>query len=194
MLLCFLGDSLVNGTRDPQCLGWAGRLCAPIIAAGLDLTCYNLGVRRDASAQVLARWRSEVERRHIDGLQTRLVFSFGTGDMAMPGGAPRATVDEAAENTRRLLEDARDYKVLFIGPPPVADAAHTARNRELSNRLGTVCATCGVPFFDLMGHIGLSQGYIEDVKASDGIHPRAVGYGIMADCIGEWPAWREWFA
>ena len=24
--LCFIGDSFVHGTNDPECLGWSGRL------------------------------------------------------------------------------------------------------------------------------------------------------------------------
>ncbi|NJB68232.1 lysophospholipase L1-like esterase [Desulfobaculum xiamenense] len=193
MVICFFGDSLVNGTRDAECLGWPGRLCAPHIAAGLDLTYYNLGVRRDASAQILARWRGELERRELQGLRTRLVFSYGVGDMAMAGSRPRATADEAAENTQILLEAARGYDTLFVGPPPVSDPGHTARISELSMRLGTVCARFGVPYFDMVGRLGGDAHYIADVRASDGIHPRSAGYARMARLLVEWPGWREWF-
>ncbi|MDY6901411.1 MAG: lipase, partial [Cyanobacteriota bacterium] len=26
MRICFVGESFINGTGDPECLGWAGRI------------------------------------------------------------------------------------------------------------------------------------------------------------------------
>ena len=59
MRICFVGDSFVNGTGDPECLGWPGRICAAARRAGHDVTYYNLGVRRDTSGDVQARWELE---------------------------------------------------------------------------------------------------------------------------------------
>ena len=51
----FVGDSFVAGVGDPEGRGWVGRVVAAAHAAGLPLTAYNLGVRRETSADVLAR-------------------------------------------------------------------------------------------------------------------------------------------
>jgi hypothetical protein len=52
MRICFVGDSLVNGTGDPVGLGWVGRACAAARRRGHEVTCYNLGIRRDTSADI----------------------------------------------------------------------------------------------------------------------------------------------
>lgn len=39
MRICFIGDSFVNGTGDPECLGWAGRIC--VTARKLKSTARN---------------------------------------------------------------------------------------------------------------------------------------------------------
>ena len=44
--ICFIGDSLVNGTGDEAALGWAGRLCAMANESDIPVTYYNLGIRR----------------------------------------------------------------------------------------------------------------------------------------------------
>src|SRR3954451_17927814 len=61
--LCFFADSFVNGTGDDACLGWVGRACAAGRRNGVDLTCYNLGIRGDTSADVLRRWEHEAQAR-----------------------------------------------------------------------------------------------------------------------------------
>ena len=65
--VCFFGDSFVNGTGDDACLGWVGRACAAGRRNGMDLTCYNLGIRGDTSADVLRRWEHEARARLAPG-------------------------------------------------------------------------------------------------------------------------------
>ena len=69
--ICFVGDSLVNGTGDPACLGWTGRVCAAACDAGHDITYYNLGIRRATSADIHGYWRDEVTRRLPEGIAGR---------------------------------------------------------------------------------------------------------------------------
>ena len=57
--ICFVGDSLVNGAGDPECLGWTGRICAGARGDGYDVTYYNLGVRGQTSADIASRWHEE---------------------------------------------------------------------------------------------------------------------------------------
>ncbi len=57
--VCVVGDSFVTGVGDPEHLGWVGRLAARTHHAGLPLTAYSLGVRRQTSREVTDRWRAE---------------------------------------------------------------------------------------------------------------------------------------
>ena len=61
--ICFVGESFVNGTGDPECLGWAGRICVNANRKGYDITYYNLGVRRETSSELKNRWLREVSYR-----------------------------------------------------------------------------------------------------------------------------------
>lgn len=54
--ICFVGDSYVNGTSDPDCLGWAGRVAVVARRKGYNFTYYNLGVRRETSTDIAKRW------------------------------------------------------------------------------------------------------------------------------------------
>jgi len=42
--ICFVGESFVNGTGDPEFLGWTGRVCRDAQRKGYEITHYNLGV------------------------------------------------------------------------------------------------------------------------------------------------------
>src|SRR6266508_3726237 len=123
MRICFVGDSFVNGTADPECLGWAGRVCAAARRAGHDVTYYNLGVRRDTSADVRDRWESEVARRlppeHPE-YDSGVVFSFGVNDTTTEGRGTCVPAERSLDNLRATVTTARrSYPVLVVGPPPV---------------------------------------------------------------------------
>ncbi len=100
MRICFFGDSLVNGTGDDDGLGWVGRVVAQARHGGCDVTAYNLGVRRDTSADVAARWMGEARLRLPAEHDGRLVFSFGANDCIASDedGSPRVKpADSIAE-------------------------------------------------------------------------------------------------
>jgi lysophospholipase L1-like esterase len=84
MRICFFGDSIVNGTGDPDCLGWVGRVCGAARKSGVDLTSYNLGIRRDTSADILRRWRREAELDRLNKSSTWMQ-EITLGDGAHPG-------------------------------------------------------------------------------------------------------------
>ena len=164
--LCFFGDSFVNGLGDPDCLGWAGRLCAAEIRAGAgDLTYYNLGIRRETSRELRARWQAEAARRLPDWREGRLVFSFGANDATVEEGRVRVSADETRTNCGAILEEARRLcPTLMVGPPPLPDPAHDARVSALSTELAAVCADLGVPYLDVWSPL-------------DGIGPLRAGGG-----------------
>lgn len=195
--VCFFGDSFVNGTGDDEALGWVGRLCAAERRAGADLTVYNLGVRRDTSADVLGRWRAEAGLRLPAAVLGRLVFSFGLNDLARDeAGASRIAPARTLANAAEILGEASAlWPTLMVGPPPITDDA--GRNAEivrLSADLGRLCADAGVPFLDLTAfaveHLALWRA---EAEAGDGIHPNAKSYAALAGVVGRWSAWRAWF-
>lgn len=60
--ICFLGESFVNGTGDPEFLGWTGRVCAKSQRKGYEITYYNLGVCAETSTYLKQRWKQESDR------------------------------------------------------------------------------------------------------------------------------------
>ena len=85
--IAFLGDSMTTGAGDPTMLGWVGRVCAGAWGRGHDVTAYNLGIRRDTSADIHARWREEVAARLPPEHPRALVFCFGVNDCVLEGEA-----------------------------------------------------------------------------------------------------------
>jgi lysophospholipase L1-like esterase len=194
MRICFIGDSVVAGTGDDDCLGWVGRLCARARQAGRDLTPYNLGVRRETSADIAARWRREAKPRLPDGFDGRLVFAFGVNDCVIEGaGHPRIPAADSMIFAETILADARRWlPTLMVGPPPTADAALNARIGALSTRLEAVCQRLDVPFLAVFPALEVSEIWMRDVAAGDGAHPNAAGYAVMAEMVAAWDAWRNW--
>ncbi|MDQ3701873.1 MAG: GDSL-type esterase/lipase family protein [Chloroflexota bacterium] len=199
MRVCFVGDSFVNGTGDPDCLGWAGRVCAAARHAGRDVTYYNLGVRRETSADVAARWEQEVARRlppdHPE-YDPRVVFSFGVNDTTgttTEGGGTRIPPDRSLEDLRAILVPAqRRYPVLFVGPPPVASGAQNQRIAALSSDYAGVCAELGVPYLATFATLSASPTWMREVTAGDGSHPGAGGYAELANLVSAWEPWKAW--
>ncbi len=194
MRICFVGDSIVNGTGDQECLGWAGRICAEAQRRYHDVTYYNLGIRRDTSADIMGRWRQEVACRFPDGVDARVVFSFGGNDVTVEDGVPRVEFADSIRNTRQILGEAKQsYPVLMVGPPPTVDAEKNEDTARLSKKLGLVCKELEVPYLDVFATLKESGTWIREAEAYDGSHPRAGGYSELAALVQEWPVWLSWF-
>ena len=191
--ICFIGDSFTQGTGDDTCLGWPGRVCAAAQTRGHAVTAYNLGIRRETTGDIRARWRAEVTPRLAAGVDGRIVFSFGANDATLENGQWRVPPDLSAENARAMIARALlSYPVLVVGPPPAPEPEKTARHAELAARYATVCNELGVPFLDVMEPIGSVTAWWDEVAAGDGIHPGAQGYAALAGLVDAWPAWRSW--
>lgn len=194
LCICFVGDSFVNGTGDPECLGWVGRICAAAQQQGHDITCYNLGIRRDTSAAIARRWRNEVLLRLPPEYEGRLVFSFGVNDTSLEDGSTRVAFDASVENARSILSQARQLcPTLMVGPPPIADEAQNTRIARLSEALGLVCADLAVPYLDVFAPLWQSTTWMSEVAAHDGAHPRSAGYALFVRLVQGWSAWEAWF-
>lgn len=191
--ICFVGDSFTQGTGDNLCLGWPGRLAVRARARGHDLTIYNLGVRRETSADIKARWLAEVTPRLIPGVDGRVVFSFGANDATMEGDRWRVDPDESEANALEIIQEARSrWPVLVVGIPPAPEPDRTSRHAELAARYQFLCERLGVPFLDVMEPLIQSRAWWDEVEDGDGIHPGAGGYAALAAVVEAWPAWRAW--
>ncbi|MGI8551622.1 MAG: GDSL-type esterase/lipase family protein [Dehalococcoidia bacterium] len=193
--ICFVGNSMVNGTGDPACLGWSGRICVAAMRAGHDVTHYNLGIRRDTSANILTRWSEEVQRRLPEGVDGQIVFSFGLNDIVIEGGKQRISTEESVGNLRAILAEAqRAYPVLMVGPPPMLfDDDRGAPVAELSAQYGVACRQLGVPYLEVFAALEKTGTFVREALDNDGAHPRAAGYAEMAELVMQWDAWQSWF-
>ena len=190
--ICFVGDSFVQGTGDPECLGWAGRLCARAARAGGGVTYYNLGVRRDTSADIRRRWRDEVLRRLPPEVDGRIVLSFGTNDTTAQAGRARVGLEESLDHARAILKEAAPWRPLVVGPPYLREPEQALRLRTLSGGLCQLCQAMGVPFIEVFESLGRSDRWCSDVAAHDGMHPRGEGYEILAQLVADAPTWQAW--
>ena len=189
--ICFIGDSLVNGTGDEAALGWAGRLCAMANASDIPITYYNLGIRRNTSKDILLRWESECTLRLPDSCDGRIVLSCGVNDTAIENGRVRVDSAESCANVQAILRGAKQYTVLMVGPPPVLDNEQNERIEDLSVAFARETQTLGVPYIDLFSALCSDDAYKREVAGNDGSHPRSEGYSKMARIIGSSPNW--WF-
>jgi lysophospholipase L1-like esterase len=207
--ICFVGDSITNGTLDGDFLGWPGRLCMAEQAAGHDLTLYNLGVRADTSADIAARWLEECRLRLPDHVHGALVFAFGVNDAAEQEGAGlRVPLAESVENARSILTEAKAMKpTLWIGPSPVDESRQpirpgpgvayhfdNERTAALNRAYADLADRLAIPYLDLYKPLAASGVWKESLAAGDGVHPSAPGYALIADRVRAWEAWREWFS
>jgi acyl-CoA thioesterase-1 len=191
--ISFIGDSLVAGTGDPDCLGWPGRISRNAVQRGHDITCYNLGIRGNTSDDILARWRREAEVRWVSGQDNRLVFQFGVNDTKDVDGKRILSPEQAIAQAREILSAAAAWlPVLMVGPPPIEDAARNARIGDMSARLAALAGETGIPYLDSFGELQKRPHWAAAVREGDGVHPTARGYEVWAGLIEDWPAWRTW--
>lgn len=205
--VCFVGDSYVNGTGDPECLGWRGRVCRAAWQAGHMVTHYDLGVRGDTTALIAARWRAECEARLPADSDRRLVFSFGLNDTAEVAGAGlRVPPERSAANARAILAEASAWlPTLWLGPPPANEPMSPMtptpgltvsfaqpRIDALNAAYAAIAAELGVPYLDLSTPLRREPRYVASQSAGDGLHPSADGYRMLAELVLGWPAWRAW--
>lgn len=190
--LLFFGDSFVAGVSDPTGRGWVGHLTEATFGAGLPITAYNLGVRRETSPQVAARWWAEAQPRLMPGTDCRVVFSSGANDTTVEEGRLRTE----PEQSRAALEDAltaaarRDLRAFVVGPPPVGDEDQQARVTALSASYAAICRAASVPYVDVAEPL-IAGTWLEEAQRGDGAHPGAQGYAELARLVlaGGWLRW-----
>ena len=189
--ICFMGESFVNGTGDPEYLGWTGRVCSQVEQ---PLTHYNLGIRGNTSQQVKSRWQMETNLRFPTGCDGRVVFSFGTNDARIEAGAVLVDTEASVICAQQILARSHtQYPTLMIGPPPIADEAMNLRIKANSDAYAQLCAEIAVPYLDVFTPLCSNLIWMREVALVDGSHPQAAGYQAYGDIVSNWSAWKGWF-
>lgn len=189
MIICYFGDSITLGYGDPSGLGWPGRVSGRLAGLGVDVTHYNLGVRKNTSSLLAKRWKREAAPRLIPDMEHKLVFSFGVADVFNDV----APADSLAAAETMLSEAKAAGEVLLVGPSPVTDAERTGKIGSLSGELAQLCAKLGVPFVPVVDGMLASPLYVESLRDGDNIHPTLPGYAALAEHILQSEPARDFF-
>ena len=188
--ICYVGDSFVNGIGDPTKLGWTGRLSASSQNNNLDITHYNLGIRRETSEDILKRWELECQARLPKGLENKVVFSFGVNDTVIENGQRRVSLENSIANAKTMLLNAsKKYDVIMIGMPPINDDEQNESIKELDSKYQELCNGLNIPYLSIFNRLRHDKIWKEEVTLNDGAHPRDKGYEILANFINNWNAW-----
>jgi len=148
------------------------------------MTAYNLGVRRETSVEVVARWRAEARPRIVAGADMRVVFSFGANDATVEEGRVRVAPGDTVRALREALEGAAELGLpaFVVGPPPTGDEAHAERIEALS---ACLAGACTAPFVEVAGPLRRRGPWLDEARAGDGAHPGAGGYAQLAALVRE---------
>ncbi|MGI9097694.1 MAG: GDSL-type esterase/lipase family protein [Solirubrobacteraceae bacterium] len=189
----FFGDSFVAGVGDPTGRGWVGHVVAASFEAGLPLVAYNLGVRRETSVDVAARWLDEARPRMAEDACYGVVFGFGANDMTAEDGRVRVEPRRAVEVLGRVLDGAAQLGLpaFVVGPGPVGEQVQDGRIRTLSAAFARVAAERDVAFVDVVDRLCANADWTTEAAAGDGAHPGAGGYEALARLVLA-AGWLDW--
>ena len=189
--ICFVGDSFVNGVGDKEKLGWSGRLCALSEKTNIEITYYNLGIRRNTSSDICKRWRQECTCRLPQGSENLIVFSFGVNDTVIENGKLRVSTEQSINNAKKILiEASKIYPVKMIGPPPIEDKTQNERIREIDTSFLSLCEELSIPYLSVFEELKVNPIWLEEVSSNDGAHPRSKGYSALARLVESWECWN----
>lgn len=180
--ICVFGDSLVAGVGDPKGVGWVGRVAER--TTGVDLTAYPLGVRGEATEEVVVRIPVESAARFARGGEARLVIATGLAD-ALQGIDPRQSAIALDFGLASV-----SVPTLVVGPPPVGDDGTHERLAALDAEYAGACGRRGVPYLGTFAPLA-NRATWHRARAADGVHPDATGYGMLARTILR-GGWLEW--
>jgi acyl-CoA thioesterase-1 len=194
--VCFIGDSYVAGVGDEAALGWVGRVVSRVVSRarvdGVDLTGYNLGVRRETSLDVERRFLAEVTPRLRDAIGLGVVLAVGINDTGIEDGVRRVEQADTLAALERIISHSaeRGWSLLVVGPALIADRDQNERIAWLSAALHCHCDQRGIAFVEVADELQDDASWWSEVDGVDGAHPTAIGYTRLTELI--WPQFSRW--
>jgi lysophospholipase L1-like esterase len=168
----FFGDSITDG--------W-GRSVAPgTFFPGKPYV--NRGISGQTTPQMLVRFQQDVVHLH----PAAVVILAGTNDIAENTGP--STVQMTEDNFTSMAEIAKQngIKVVFASITPAyaypwkPEIHPVERIRTLNQWLQDFCSSNGHVYLDYYSSMADANGAMLPGLASDGVHPTAKGYAVMA--------------
>lgn len=166
----FMGDSITDGWKLADYFP-----AKPYI---------NRGISGQTTPQMLIRFRPDVI-----ALKPRVVVILaGTNDIA--GNTGPTTIESIVDNYVSMAELAKTngIRVVFASVLPIHDYGKTKVSerrspdqiRKLNDWLKAYCARSGHTYLDYYSQMLDDKGMLRAELATDGLHPNADGYKIMA--------------
>jgi beta-glucosidase len=169
--LLFLGDSITEGWGKAPDV-WKKEY-EPLHVA-------NFGIGGDRTQHVL--WR--IENGELNGIRPKVVvLMIGTNNSASDGAD---SISKAIEKTVAIIRNETNAKVLLLAIFPREHKGDT-RNMETIKSVNEQIAKLddgkNVRYLDISKGFETSDGKLDHLLFSDGLHPNVKGYQIWADSM-----------
>jgi lysophospholipase L1-like esterase len=166
----FIGDSITDGWRLDQ--SFANK---PYV---------NRGISGQVTSQMLVRMFPDV----INLKPAAMIVLAGTNDIARNNGP--TTLKMIQDNIQAMTElaQAHGIKVILCSVTPIADYGRTPQTPQrppsdilkLNDWLKTYASKSGAIYADYFSALVDAKGFLKDGISTDGLHPNAMGYALMA--------------
>lgn len=144
---------------------------------------YNLGVCKNSSKEILARFDTEFSARSLAGSTPVFFLMCGVVDTMKFTENPYLSLEESEENYAKLIKSAKSKgKVIALSPSPVANAEQNERLNGLISIQEKICSENSVHYVNMFQEL-LDNDFVSDLK--DGVHPSERGNKLIADIIAK---------
>ncbi|MDE7012343.1 MAG: SGNH/GDSL hydrolase family protein [Mailhella sp.] len=144
---------------------------------------YNLGVCKNSSKEILARFDNEFSVRNLAGSTPVFFLMCGVVDTMKFTENPYLSLEESKENYTKLIQSAKSKgRVIAVSPSPVANAEQNERLNRLISIQEKICSENSVYYINMFQEL-LDNDFVGDLK--DGVHPSEQGNKLIAGIIAK---------